>query len=198
MNKTIVEECTHLWDSDKPVRLCVACGQIRTFPNGDDNPRVLWPGKDTKDDPLQLVSSDKALIAVVAHRFGAKKTGQYSGIPWGTLRPWISVFCREPKTTQPALAEPVVIEPETTRPTASTPKQLKGVTLPMAIILSKFEPGDCLICGGALFRGDDYIPHYIQTPDGKLWLCGVCAEGVAKLFKALGITCQVIGDKDHA
>ena len=190
MNEYKDDYCNHEWDSDSPVRLCLRCGEVRMLPNGDSNPRVLWAGRDTKDDPLQLPQADKAIIAGVAQRVGVKKAEEAIGIPMEILRAWVGAYCRKPKS-------PKQPSSETTRPTASTPKQLKGVT-PMAIILSKFEPGDCLICEGDLFRGDDYLPHYIQTPDGKLWLCGVCAEGVAKLFKALGITCQVIGDKDHA
>ena len=195
MNNPISDYCEHRWDTDAADRICLRCGQIREFPDGDSNPRVLWPDRDTKDDPLQLLNPDKALIAGVAKRYGIKKTAALSGISWKILRAWVGAYCRKPKSPK----QPPCVATSQTPPAQ---EQLKGVTMPLAIplaiILSKFDPGDCLICGGDLFRDDDYIPHYIQTPDGKLWLCGVCAEGVAKLFKALGITCQVIGDKDHA
>ena len=191
------DHCEHSWDSDAVDRICLVCGQIREFPNGDSNPRVLWPGRDTKDDPLQLLNPDKALIAGVAKRYGIKITAELSGISWKILRAWVGAYCRKPKSQK---KPPQVVANEPSHPRKS-PKQpssrAKEITMPRVITLSKFKPGACLICEGDLFRDDDYIPHYIRTPGGKIWLCGVCAEGVGKLFKALGITYQVIGEKDH-
>lgn len=204
MNENENEDCDHKWDSDDPVRLCLRCGQIRTFPNGDPNPRVLWPGRETKDDPIQLPKADKTLIASVAQRFGAKKAAKVTGITMITLRAWIGAYCRKPPEPRgvhspiSALPTPQREVRKPGRPRKFPVKQVAKPRLALAVILTKFEPGNCLICEGEISADPDYKPHYIQIPGRKLWLCGVCAEGVAKLFEALGIPCQVIGGKDLA
>jgi len=195
MNEYKDDYCNHEWDSDSPVRLCLRCGEVRMLPNGDSNPRVLWAGRDTKDDPLQLPQADKAIIAGVAQRVGVKKAEEAIGIPMEILRAWVGAYCRKPH--KPSV-EPVA---KIGRPRKNRVEDVpqEGAPVPaLAVIITKFAPGNCLICEGELFNDSDYKPHYIQTPGRKLWLCGVCAEGVAKLFKALDIPCQVIKEEDHA
>ena len=196
MNENKSDYCNHDWDSDAPVRLCLHCGQVRMFPSGDSNPRVLWLGRETKDDPLQLPKAEKALIAGTAKRFGIKKTVEVTGIQLKILRAWVGAYCRKPHEPR---VEHVTRRGRPRNPREGLVTNEEALMPPaLAVILTKFDPGDCLICEGDLLRDSDFIPHYIQTPSGKIWLCGVCAEGVAKLFKALGIICQVIGDEDHA
>jgi len=208
MNENKNDDCDHKWDSDTPVRLCLRCGQIRTFPNGDPNPRVLWPGRETKDDPLQLPKADKVLIAGVAQRDGAKKAAEVTGITMITLRAWIGAYCRKPTEprgvhTGESLPTPQRQVRKRGRPRKGPLPQVVGrggeandglMPPALAVVLTEFDPGDCFICSREISlpsSAEDSNPCYIQSPGGNIWLCAVCAEKVPKLFKALGIPCQV-------
>lgn len=193
MNDPKDDYCDHKWDSFLTVRLCLSCGEVRALPDDDSNARVLWPGRETTDDPLQLPKADKALIADVAHRVGAKNAAKVTGIRMGILRAWVSVYCRKPREPGGVTKLGRPRKPREEHVAKEVPVPMRP---PLAVIMTTFAPGNCLICDGGHFDSH-YKPHYIQTPGGKLWLCGACAEGVVKLFEALGILCQVIEGKDQ-
>jgi len=198
MNEAKADYCEHEWDSDAPVRVCLRCGEIRGFPAGDLNPRVLWQGRDKKNDPRQLPKFDKAYITGVAKRYGVAKFAELTGIPSKVLRAWVGAYCRKSFRWQLA-TEQKLSKKKPGRPPKPGPVAPRAILKPPEIItLTKFDVGKCQICDAELVQDADYKPPYLLIPHGKFWLCGVCAEGVAKLFKALGIPYQVKGDEDNA
>lgn len=111
------EYCNHEWDSDALARVCFRCGQVRLFPSGAEHPRILWPGRETENDPSLLPMADKALIASAARRRGIKKAANLTGIRMGTLIGWVAFHCREPRVEQVTPTEtpadpPVPLAPE--------------------------------------------------------------------------------------
>lgn len=96
MNEAKDDYCVHRWDGGDPARLCLACGQIRTFPDSPDNPLILWPGKSCTLDPLGLPRQVKKVIAQVAQRGRLPKVEKLTGIPMSTLRAWVGAYCRAP------------------------------------------------------------------------------------------------------
>ena len=153
MPESIGNDCEHQWDSDFPVRVCLLCGQIRAFPNGDSNPRIVWPGRDTKSDPLQLPKFDKAYIAGVAKRYGIKKLSELAGISCKILRAWGATYCRESFLQQ---LSPVQTPTEKKRgrppkPGPVVPRRTSTIAKPRVITLTKVAPGNCQICGAELY-----------------------------------------------
>lgn len=111
-----------------------------------------------------LSHEQKAAIAKEARERGVVVVAREKKIPMFIVKGWVGAYARGQKPTSP---------------------QAKAVTMTV------FAPGECLICGGDLFRDDDWQAHYLDTQSGRIWLCGVCAEGIVKLFKALGIALNV-------
>jgi len=97
-------------------------------------------------------------------------------IPMFIVRAWVGAYChKEGKVPSP-----------------------KAEVVAPTLTMTEFDVGDCLICKGHLFSDSAWKPLYFDTQNGRVWVCGSCAEGIAKLFKALGITLKVKGVKDHA
>jgi len=169
MNELINDYCDHHWDGAAPARICLTCGQIRTFPDPyGSNPQILWPEKGCEDNPRDLPVHTKRIIAQVAKRNKIKIVEKLTGIPMHVLRAWVGAYCRA-KTGNKAVD------------TAKTP----------ALILQRFTQADCFICDGPLFGDNKWTPHFLETPTGKVWLCGVCADGVKRLLDLVGISCQI-------
>jgi len=167
MNEHINGHCDHRWDNDSAVRICLNCGQIRTFSRGQENPRIIWPERGINTDPLQLPQHDKALVAGLA-KGRIKTVEKLTGIPMHILRAWVGAYCRAKSRNKAAT-------------TANPP----------TIILQRFTQADCFICDGPLFGDNKWTPHFLETPTGKVWLCGVCADGVKRLLDLVGIRCQI-------
>jgi len=107
------EECEHSWDTDGEVRICGRCGQVRTFPKGEENPRILWPGRGAEGLPEQLPWADKELIARVAKArvakgYALKQLAELTGINMFLLRGWIGGLSK----TEPTVQEEVPAAPE--------------------------------------------------------------------------------------
>ena len=105
------DECEHKWDSDKYLRVCLECGQLRTFPGKEtkEEPLVLWKGKGAEGNPKELFSrQQKTIIAFMAKDMGLKKLAKLTGIHVLVLRGWVGAYCRTepPVTPEPAPAVP--------------------------------------------------------------------------------------------
>jgi len=90
-------DCEHQWNSDKETRFCLKCGQIRTFPIDDTEPRVLWQGIDEERKPIELTSEEKNIIAHLANELGVKKAADCLNIPMVILRAWQGSYLRKSK-----------------------------------------------------------------------------------------------------
>lgn len=101
----MTDECEHSWDTDQEVRICGRCGQVRTFPKGEENPRVIWPGRGAEGLPEQLPWADKELIARVAKArvakgYPLKQLAELIGINMFLLRGWIGGLSKTEPTAQ--------------------------------------------------------------------------------------------------
>jgi hypothetical protein len=95
MSMAMEDTCDHRWNSDKPVRLCKVCGQIRTFPSGTEAPRIIWGGPKDKRSPKELSSEDKKTIAEIAHSFGPAgpaKIAKITDIAQMLLNIWVTRY----------------------------------------------------------------------------------------------------------
>lgn len=126
-------DCEHRWDSDDEVRLCLKCGEVRTFPTGKENPRVVWSGRSAESDPLQVPWADKALIARVAKGHVAqgttlKRLAELTGINMFLLRGWVGALSRG-KKEEPAVEEeaPAAPAPATSQEVLAKPKKHKQI-----------------------------------------------------------------------
>jgi len=161
--------CEHKWDSDNFLRVCLECGQLRTFPGKEtkEEPLVLWPGKGAEGDPKVLFSrQQKTIIAFMAKDKGLKELAKLTGIPVLVLRGWVGAYCRrEPVTPEPA--------PEVSRP-------------PIQIFAG--AAGECAICTGEIQDS----PFYLQVGENRrFWLHDHCAQNLAKVLESLGIACEL-------
>jgi len=102
------EFCDHRWNSDKPIRLCLQCGQVRAFPTHGEAPRIIWQGRSDTKKPTELSSEDKRAIGVLVRSLGAKgciRAEKKTGIPMSTLRSWVALSARGKKPKAAAAAE---------------------------------------------------------------------------------------------
>lgn len=93
--------CDHDWDSGRYLRVCLKCGQLRTFPGREveEEPKVLWPGRGAEGDPqLPLSKQQESAIAHLAEEMGIKKLEKVSGVPVTLLHSWVEAYCRTGKT----------------------------------------------------------------------------------------------------
>lgn len=200
-------DCEHQWDSGAPVRLCLRCGQIRGFPQGESRPRIVWPGCGCEDDPLLLPKADKAIIAIVAKRYGLKRAAGLTGITWTTLRPWVSVYCRESEPQVVVKAEtPMPTEPEPSTPSPEPPElpktlqpeyQPKGST-PLGRPTSG-EVRKCAICGREFYakryliergRGLYCRDCKVKVPTLRAGHCPDCKGDLKKDVAGEKLLCQ--------
>lgn len=117
----------------------------------------------------------KSAIAKEARERGVVVVAREKLIPMFIVQGWVGAYCRK---------EGKVPSPE--------------AEVPPTLTMTEFDLGDCLICKGPLFSDSAWKPLYFDTQNGRVWICGSCASGIAKLFKALGITIKVKGVKAHA
>ena len=110
------EDCEHRWNSGDDTRVCLKCGQVRTFPAGDDAPAVLWMGKGNDSDPTALPKQWKSAIAYLAKTFGPSKFIELTGLSLSVVRGWLGAYCRPVKAKQPKVDPPAV--PAITQPEA--------------------------------------------------------------------------------
>lgn len=101
-------DCDHQWNWDKGIRFCLKCGQVRTFPNVGEAPRVIWQGFDDKRNPVELPPEDKAVLAHLARALGIKKASGFINIPMKILRAWSAAYCREKKPPKLPLSTKVL------------------------------------------------------------------------------------------
>lgn len=121
-------DCEHQWDSDREERLCVLCGEVRTFPTGEELPRVIWPGRGAELDPVQLPWADKALIAKTAKGHDFKKVKKLTGISIFLLRGWVGASSRGKKAGPAAKEEaPAAPTPTTTEGRLKKPWKRKQI-----------------------------------------------------------------------
>lgn len=98
MGNSYHDYCDHDWHSDWYLRVCLKCGQLRTFPGREveEEPKVLWPRRGAKVDPQELFSKQqKSAIAHLAKEMGISKLAKVSGIPVTLLRAWVVLWGRE-------------------------------------------------------------------------------------------------------
>ena len=108
------EDCEHKWNSGDDIRVCLKCGQVRTFPTGEDAPVVLWVSRGDDRDPTALPKQWKSAIAHLAKTFGPSKFIELTGLPLSAIRGWIGAYCRQVKAKQPKVDPPAV--PSVTQP----------------------------------------------------------------------------------
>jgi len=165
--------CDHRWDSDKEIRCCLHCGQIRTFPTRGVIGRIIWHGPGDKREPTDLPRDDKSCIAAVARGLRIKRAVKITGIPMPIIRAWVGRYTR-----------------------AKAPKAA-AAKLKLSITMERLIPlAPCFICNGELFADnpssdDKHKPCYIDVGETRVELCGICADGIQRLFKLLGIRCRV-------
>jgi len=117
-------DCEHKWDSSREVRICRSCGQVRTFPSGGANARIVWQGRGSEAEPSK---EDKACIAGLARRSGIKEIAALTGLDWKMLRAWIGAYCRKPKV-------------EETKPKVEEDKEPKKPPKPRESVTGSFLP----------------------------------------------------------
>jgi len=170
VNKLNDDDCEHKWNSDKYLRVCLECGQLRTFPGKEtkEEPLVLWPGKGAEGDPKVLFSrQQKTIIAFMAKDMGLKELAKLTGMPVLVLRGWVGAYCRKepPVTPEPA--------PEVPRPTVQ---------------IFAGAAGECAICTGDIQDS----PFYLQVEGNRrFWFHDHCAQNLARVLEALGIPCEI-------
>lgn len=54
------------------------------------------------------------------------------------------------------------------------------------IKMEHFINGLCPVCGGEVLR-DENEPYSMETKEGKIYLCPLCGEGVAKILGMIGV-----------
>jgi len=162
-------DCQHpLWKVDNHnVGICKLCGAKRRYPwEGKGEPEILEAGISLAANPKLIPTQNKIAIAQYAKANGIGATMKATGIPMHIIRAWVGAYCRT-KGRNKAVD------------TAKSP----------TIILRRFT--DCFICDGPLFGDSNWAPHFMETPTGRVWLCGVCADGVKRLLDLVGISCQI-------
>jgi len=172
LNKlTLPNGCQHPhWNIDNHnVGVCILCGEKRRFPwEGNGKPETLEPGISLAREPKNLPREVKSRIANFAKQNGIGATMKASGLEMHIIRAWVGAYCR----------------------TKGRDKAVDTAKSP-TIILQRFTQADCFICDGPLFGDNKWTPHFLETPTGKVWLCGVCADGVKRLLDLVGISCQI-------
>jgi len=83
---------------------------VRTFPKGDESPRVVWQGLDEKKNPLELSVEDKSILAHFAKSLGLKKATDCLKIEMKLLRAWVGAYCRKEKP--PNIKRPIELSKE--------------------------------------------------------------------------------------
>ncbi|MBA7712703.1 hypothetical protein ES703_121690 [subsurface metagenome] len=57
----------------------------------------------------------------------------------------------------------------------------------MEVKMGHLVKGQCPVCGADIWSDDDE-PYYVETKEGKVYLCSVCGPGLAKILSMLGIS----------
>jgi len=60
----------------------------------------------------------------------------------------------------------------------------------MEVKMGHLVKGKCPICGADIWSDSD-DPYYIETKEGKIYLCSVCGPGIAQILPLLGISVVV-------
>lgn len=165
-----MSDCDHRWNDSSEVRICLSCGQVSTFPTNGDNRRICWPGKGAEQDPQELGSLDKSLIAHAAQRLGIRQAADLTGIGWKLLRAWVGAYCRREETLEPL------------------PAAEAAIAKPIALI--KITLGSCFFCFGEAVNSG--MPYCIKGRNAQVVLCSNCAQRVQALFDTLEINYQVV------
>lgn len=131
----------------------------------------------------------KIAIAEEAKKRGVLTVAKEKNIPMFMVRAWVGAYCRKNskryKTTPPA-EKPAPVAP---------PQRLDIAPITMVEVI----PGDCTICERGILQDGVDSEHnlfYIDSPSGRLGLCWVCAEGIKRVFDALGIPCLIKKEKN--
>ncbi len=56
----------------------------------------------------------------------------------------------------------------------------------MEVKMGHLVKGECPICGADIWSDDDE-PYYVETKEGKVYLCSVCGPGIEKILSMLEI-----------
>jgi len=164
-NIELPPDCQHPhWNVDNHnVGMCILW-------EGNGKPEVLEPGISlTKEDPKNLPREVKAAIARFAKQSGIGAAMKATGLEMHVIRAWVGAYCR-----------------------TKTKAEDKGKTVGAQITLHRFNQVDCFICDGPVFSDTEWKAHFLETSNGRVWLCGVCADGIKRLMELLGISCQIV------
>ena len=133
------EDCEHKWNSGDDIRVCLKCGQVRTFPAGDDAPVVLWVSRGDDRDPTALPKQWKSAIAHLAKTFGIRELIALTGIPLSIIRGWVGAYCHKPKLPETITLS--VLEPVVAKRKYNMSKRLtKSPKSPLSTEVNKSDP----------------------------------------------------------
>lgn len=164
-------DCEHQWNSGKDTRFCLKCGQVRTFPLGEDSGKVVWQGLDDKRIPTELTSEEKNIIAHLANELGVKDAAECLSIPMTILRAWQGSYLRKPKIDLTVElnkddAEPVVAKRKYNM-TQRSPKSLKS---PLSTEVNESEQVSTKVGNGNLLPAFPTFNDNWEAPVQLEWL----------------------------
>lgn len=94
-------DCDHKWNSSREIRICLKCGQVRTFPANNGNGKIVWLGSEDKRIPNEVPNEDKKILATLAREEGVKIIAEYNGLPVRTLSAWTASYSKQKAKINP-------------------------------------------------------------------------------------------------